>query len=58
MSESKLFEDLFFCSCLDIFSEKGGLPYSKLLEELLSLSLDIFEEGGGSPCPYWGYQPL
>jgi hypothetical protein len=47
--QSKLFEDLFVLFMFGHFFRKGGggFPYSKLLEELLSLSLDILKEGGG-----------
>ena len=35
---------------MDIFQEEGGgLPNTKLFEELFFLSLDIFQEGGGLP---------
>ena len=45
MSETKLFKELL---CLDIFQkEGGGLPNSKVFEELFCLRLDIFQEKGG-----------
>ena len=45
MSETKLFEELL---CLHIFQEEGegGLPNSKVVEELFCLILDIYQEGG------------
>ena len=48
MSESKLFEELF-CSVhvWTFFQKGGGLPDSKLFEELFSLCLEIFQGGGG-----------
>ena len=43
MSESKRFEELF-CSVhvWTFFQKRGGLPDSKLFEELFSLCLEIF----------------
>ena len=59
MFESKLFEELFlFCSCLDIFSERVRVPYSKLLEELLSVTLVVFQEGGGGLPDYKKFEEL
>ena len=49
MSETKLFEELL---CLDIFQEEGGgLPNSKVFEELFCLILDIYQERGGGGLP-------
>ena len=43
MSKTKLFKELL---CFDTFQEEGGgLPNSKLFEELFCLSLDIYQEG-------------
>ena len=48
MSQSKLFEDLFVLFMFGHFFRKGGgLPDSKLFEELFSLCLEIFQGGGG-----------
>ena len=46
MSETKLFEGLHVWT---FFRKRGGLPNSKLFEELFCLSLDIYQEGGGVP---------
>ena len=54
MSEPKRFEELFCSVHVWKFFRKGmgGLPYSKLFEELLCLSLEIFQkEGGGYLIP-------
>ena len=54
MSEPKLFKELL---CLDIFQEEGGLPISKVVEELFCLILDIYQEGGGGVTwfqNFWG----
>ena len=48
MSETKTFEELFVVFMFGHFSGRGGgLPNSKLFEELFCLCLDIFQEGGG-----------
>ena len=47
MSESKLCEKLYGSFMSGHFSEREGMSYSKLFEELLCLSLDIFQERGG-----------
>ena len=58
MLKSKLFE-LFFCS-VDVwtFSEREEeLPYSKLFEELLCLSLNIMVTSDQSYTQYSVWQP-
>ena len=48
MFESKRFEELFCSVHVWTFFQKGGggLPDSKLFEELFSLCLEIFQKGG------------
>ena len=48
MSETKLFKELFSSVMFGHFSGRaGGLPNSKLFEELFFLSLDFFSGRGG-----------
>ena len=48
MSETKLFEELFSSVYVwTFFRKRGGLPNSKLVEELFCLSLDTYQEGEG-----------
>ena len=47
MPESKLFKELFFCSCFYKKIGRGGVVWFQLFFELFCLSLDMFQEGEG-----------